>query len=83
MVYDLRDSGLPIVSTSKSRGYWLTSRELIESDPQEKEAVLIFIAETYNRIKKLRQIIAPAEKLLSEEDKQGILFDKTSYPRTF
>jgi len=82
-IFELRSYGVPIISTSKSAGYWLTTKELIESDPQEKEAVLTFIGETYNRIKKLRQIIAPAERLLSDEDKQMFLFDKKTYGGTY
>ena len=63
-IHDLRAEGTLIISNSKSSSYWLTTKELIENDPEEKEQVKCMMFETISRIGKLNEIVKPLKKAL-------------------
>jgi len=59
LIADLRTGGEPIISHSKSKGYWYYDRtveDCFEAD--------IMIRETFSRIKQLKRMISPIERVI-------------------
>ena len=71
-IHDLRTEGTLIISNSKSSGYWFTTKELIENDPEEKEQVEFMLRETYSRMKKLKEIADPLRKALKVNEQMEL-----------
>jgi hypothetical protein len=58
-INDMRKSGMCIVSTSKNRGYiFMTKKDM------DKTTAEIMLRENYSRIREIRNMIRPVEKLL-------------------
>ena len=68
MIEELRNNNYPIVSTSKSGGYYLWREGMSKTDLE------IMYREIYSRIKKLRKMIKPIDKILHGEDQQMVMF---------
>jgi hypothetical protein len=74
LIHQLRLRGSLIVSHSKGRGgYWLTTRELIDTDDNERAQVEIMIKELNSRIGRISEIKKPFDKLLARENDQILM----------
>lgn len=72
-IEQLRDQGMLIVSTSASKGYWLTTNELLSTDILERCCAELMVAEFKSRIRKISNRTTAIRKTLAQINSKQIL----------